>query len=356
MKTKFTCIGLMSGTSLDGIDIAFCEFDLINNQWQFKILKAETITYSKEWIERLQKAPFLNAYNFMKLNIDYGNLLGNTVKLFIAKHNIIPEFIASHGHTIFHNPKDNITTQIGAGANICSKTGITTIFDFRALDVALNGQGAPLVPVGDALLFSEYDACINLGGFANVSFSKNNERFAFDICPVNIVVNELVKERGLSYDKDGLIAEKGNINNMLVKELNKLDFYKINPPKSLGREWIESFFMPIINKYDIPLEDKLRSIYEHIAFQINKNTDYNFVKNILFTGGGAYNIFLMKLIRENSNKEILIPSNVIIDFKEALIFAFLGVLRISETANCLSSVTGANYDNIGGCVVKGKLL
>lgn len=349
---KYKVIGLMSGTSLDGLDIALCEFEKLEN-WTFKIIKAETISYTEEWQNKLKNAPYLSGFDLLNLHKDYGNFLGEKVNIFLkneAKKDI--NFISSHGHTIFHVPENNFTFQLGNGANICATSELNTISDFRSLDIALGGQGAPLVPIGDKLLFNQYDFCINLGGFANISFEKNNERIAFDICPVNIAINFFMQKIGQTFDKNGNFAKQGKVNNHLLKELNDLDFYKKEKGKSLSREWLEKSFLSIIEAKILKISDILRTIYEHIVFQIEKITSNQKNKKILLTGGGSHNKFLVQLLKAKLNHEIIIPNLQIIDFKEALIFAFLGVLRFRNEINSLKSVSNALKNNIGGSIFK----
>ncbi|RLD62689.1 MAG: anhydro-N-acetylmuramic acid kinase [Bacteroidetes bacterium] len=346
---KTHVISLMSGTSLDGVDIAFCCFELLSQKWNYKIIEAETIPYNKEWRNKLKSANELDAFHFIELHNQFGNFLGSCINSFIDKKKIQKvDFVSSHGHTIFHQPEKNITFQLGAGASIAAKTDITTISDFRSLDVLLDGQGAPLVPIGDMLLFPEFDYCLNLGGFSNISFNENEKRIAFDICPVNIIINYLANTLNKSFDKNGEIAKKGKLNKNLLAELNNIEYYKKPFPKSLAKEWLISDFIPIIKKFDLTVEDKLRTIYEHIAIQITNITNKKNDNSILITGGGAHNKFLIELLKQKSKNKIVIPDKDIVDFKEALIFAFLGVLRHKKIPNCLSSVTGAKFDNIGG--------
>jgi len=361
----YKVIGLMSGTSLDGLDIAFCVFTEKNDKWSFQIKNAETIPYTKQWKEKLSSVENKTAFDFALLNSEYGHYLGLQTKIFIKKNKLKVDFIASHGHTVFHQPDKKVTFQIGSGATIAAECKLPVVCDFRSLDVALGGQGAPLVPIGDKLLFSEYDYCLNLGGFANISFTSprpvghpspvgegKGVRFAFDICPVNIIINELCKKTGKEFDDKGLIARKGKVNQLLLNELNKLKFYhqKKNQPKSLGKEWVIKYFNPILNKHRLSVEDKLRTVYEHIAEQITYSTFNTQRSTILITGGGAYNDFLVERIKALTNHKIIIPEKNIIEFKEALIFAFLGVLRMRNEVNCLKSVTGAFEDNVGGAV------
>lgn len=352
MNASYRVIGLMSGTSLDGIDVAQCAFSLTDQGWSYAIERAKTYPYTPEWKKKLTDAHKLSGLDLMLLHNEYGKLLGTTVNEFFNDKSAAFDFIASHGHTIFHQPEIGLTLQIGSGANIAATSGITTIADFRTLDIALGGQGAPLVPIGDDLLFNDYDFCLNLGGFANISYKNDTQRIAFDVCPVNILINHLVKERNLSYDPEGSIARKGNISTDLLNDLNNLEFYQIAGPKSLGREWVWKSVLPVIYKYDLTLEDSLRTIYQHIIIKTEEILQKKSKKTVLITGGGAHNQFLIELFKGIEGVTIEIPSKEIVDFKEALIFAFLGVLRIRNEVNCLMSVTGAKMSNVGGVIFK----
>ncbi len=347
----YKVIGMMSGTSLDGIDLAYCTFEYKEDLWGFKIEKSITIEYPKDWKYNLKESIYKNKNQLQSLDKLYGEFLGITCKNFIKDYDLDPDLIASHGHTVFHNPDKGFTLQIGNGEKIARICNTPTVYDFRSTDVKLGGQGAPLVPIGDKLLFSEFDFCLNLGGFANISFDKNNKRIAFDICPVNIVINELCEQIGLDYDKDGKIAQKGNIDTVLLTELNNLDYYQKAFPKSLGKEFIIEKVNPILNKYSLSIEDQLRTFYEHIAKQIASILNSKKGNSILISGGGAYNVFLIELIRKHINKKIILPSKEIIEYKEAIIFAFLGVLKLRNENNCLASVTGASSDNSGGIFI-----
>lgn len=342
----------MSGTSLDGLDLAICEFEKINDHWNSKICCAETLAYTAEWKEKLNNGFQLSGYDLIKLDINYGHFIGNLIRQFLTKNRTKVDFISSHGHTIFHNPQESITYQIGSGAAIAASSSITTVSNFRALDVALKGQGAPLVPIGDVYLFNDFDYCLNLGGFANVSYNWYKKRVAYDICPVNIIINGLSNDIGLEYDKDGNESRKGKVDNLLFKSLNKLSYYNQPHPKSLGREWVEKHFQPLLHNSQLSTYDKLRTVYEHIAFQLSRVFTGATSKKILITGGGAHNKFLVELLKSKTNLKIIIPEKEIIDYKEALVFAFLGVLRMREENNCLSSVTGATHDCIGGNIFK----
>ncbi|MCP4883098.1 MAG: anhydro-N-acetylmuramic acid kinase [Flavobacteriales bacterium] len=351
-------IGLMSGTSLDGVDLAYVKISR-KRGYHFEILKTKSIDYSEIWKKRLSNAFTYSGEKLIKINSDYGLFLGELAADFIEENSIKNlNFIASHGHTIFHDPGKNYTLQIGSGAHLASKSGAKVICDFRVQDVALGGQGAPLVPVGDQLLFSEYDFCLNIGGFANVSFDDNEERIAYDICPANIVLNHFTRPAGLEYDDKGRIASKGKIDQDLLTKLNDLEFYDQQQPKSLGYEFIADTILPIFADFKLSLSDKLRTFVEHIALQISLSiNEYsaNFDKEelkVLITGGGAFNDFMIARIKEHTNAMVVIPSREIIEFKEALLFAFLGVLRDQEENNCLKSVTGAVKDHSSGVIYK----
>jgi anhydro-N-acetylmuramic acid kinase len=350
-KHNYSVIGIMSGTSLDGLDIAYVHFIFENNTWLYKIEEATTIAYDVNTRDKLKNAPLLNGIDLIQLHTSYGHYIGKTIRSFLKNKHLNIDFICSHGHTIFHQPNKGFTFQLGNGASIVSETGITTICDFRSLDVALKGTGAPLVPIGDELLFSDYDTCLNLGGFANISYKSEGKRIAYDICPVNIIINKLVEPLGKTFDKNGALASTGVIIPNLLNDLNNCAYYKIAPPKSLAREWLEKEFNPILNNYNHKVEDKLRTIYEHIAIQIAKNLKGN---KILSTGGGTHNKYLIQLIEQHFNHPISIPDELLIDFKEALIFGLLGVLRFTNQTNCLSSVTGATKNCIGGAIYVGS--
>lgn len=340
----------MSGTSLDGIDLVYVSFDESSYQ-DFEILEAVTISYSKEWKEILQKSIFRTFDELKSLDISYGKYLGNVIKEFIKNHKIINvDFIASHGHTVLHQPEKGITLQIGSGEEIANVTGKKVVCDFRIQDVKLGGQGAPLVPVGDELLFSNYSFCINLGGFSNISYQQNNERIAFDICPVNIVLNHYVNKLGFEYDDEGKIAVSGEVNEELLSKLNQLNFYQIEPPKSLGLEWVQQYVFPLIDGFNLEIKDILRTFVEHIAVQISSIIKSN--SSVLFTGGGVFNLFLIERIEFYSQSKYLIPNQQLINFKEALIFSLLGLLRIKNEINCLKSVTGATKNHSSGVVFK----
>lgn len=347
---RYRVAGVMSGTSLDGLDVAICSFVRDGITWSFEIENAETFSYSDEWKKKLGNSFKLNAYDFALLDVEYGKYIGKTVKDYLNRLKIKVDMISSHGHTVFHQPQLGLTVQIGSGANITAETNFPCISDFRTLDVALQGQGAPLVPIGDELLFSNYDYCLNLGGFANVSYQHSHKRIAYDICPVNILLNHFAQQIGYEYDKNGKLGSVGQLNASLLEKLNSLEYYKKLPPKSLGREWVEKEIMPLIDEYQEAPEHSLRTLYEHITTQIAGILPNRTTKTVLVTGGGAHNLYLINLLQSKTKSRLIIPEKKLIDFKEAVIFAFLGVLRWRKERNCLSSVTGARHDNAGGII------
>lgn len=344
----FHAIGLMSGTSLDGLDICFVKFEK-KHSWSFEIIKAETISYSEMLHNQLKDAIFLSAEQLLELHSEYGFFLGQSVKHFIEKHQLKNiDLIASHGHTVYHQPQKKFTLQIGDGRAIKLVTGIPVVYDFRSQDVLMGGNGAPLVPIGDELLFSEYNACLNLGGFSNISLKSEGKRIAFDIAPVNIILNKMAQDLGKDFDENGTLARSGKINENVLSSLNSLRFYHQEHPKSLGIEWCHENIFPLLK--NINTLDALATITEHAAHQIAEVINKNQLKNILFSGGGTYNQYLIEKIRTKTYAEIIIPDKEIIDYKEALIFALMGVLRINNSINVLSSATGSPYDHSSGII------
>lgn len=344
----FHAIGLMSGTSLDGLDICFVRLRK-ENAWSFDILKAETIPYDKAMEDQLKNAIHLPSEELLELNSMYGFFLGKSVSHFIAKHKLENiDLIASHGHTVFHQPEKKFTLQIGDGRAIKLETNLPVVYDIRSQDVLMGGNGAPLVPIGDELLFPMYDACLNLGGFSNISLKINQKRIAFDIAPVNIVLNRLAHNFNLSFDDGGNLARKGKINEEILLQLNSLSFYHQSYPKSLGIEWCNENIFPLLK--DLEKTDALSTFTEHAAIQISNVLNENQLKNVLFTGGGAYNQYLIEKISARTQAQIIIPEKEIIDYKEALIFAFMGILRINNEVNVLASTTGSPHDHSSGII------
>lgn len=341
----------MSGTSLDGLDICYASFERNDlQQWSFDILKAETISYSRIWEQKLRDSFSLSAPELMELHSEYGFYLGKEVQSFISKNNIQKlDVISSHGHTVFHQPQKKFTVQIGDGRAIKMQNKFPVVYDFRSQDVLMGGNGAPLVPIGDLLMFSKYDACLNLGGFSNISFNKEGQRIAFDVCPVNIVLNKFAENLGKKFDENGRIAKAGTIDEDILNKLNNLEFYKQTNPRSLGVEWVIDQILPHFE--GMLYENVLATFTHHAAQKIAETTVFYGIKNMLITGGGAYNKYLISLIKERTETEIILPHSDIINFKEALIFAFMGVLKINNENNVLSSSTGSSADHSSGLLV-----
>lgn len=354
-QTHYKMIGLMSGTSGDGLDMAYCEFHL-DKKWDFQILHGQTIPFPSSLKESLSFAHQFAGEELTHLDILFGRWMGQHVREFCATHDIKPDAIASHGHTVFHQPDKGLTLQIGNGWALHQASQLLVINDFRSLDVMLGGQGAPLVPVGDRLLFGQYDFCLNLGGISNISMETEGGRIAFDICPFNLLMNHYANKLGLSYDDQGKLAEAGTIIPNLLGALDNLPLYQEHQRKSLAREDIETHYTPVLYRFSAASpQDILATLTEHFSRQISKvllefnNKD---TARVLTTGGGTYNSYFLHRLSEQCGQalQIIKPDRRIIDYKEALVFAFLGVLRLRNEANCLRSVTGASQDNCGGVI------
>ncbi len=363
---EYRIIGLMSGSSLDGLDIVFASLHENAGRWTYEILKAGCYPYSPEWTERLRSAPGLSALEYQLLHADYGHFLGRQVNNFIEENDLHYQvaLVASHGHTVFHNPAKRMTAQIGDGAAIAAETGLPVVSDLRALDVAFGGQGAPIVPIGEKLLLGEYDFFLNLGGIANLSFNRSSY-LGFDVCAANRVLNLLANEAGSEFDRDGALAASGQVNPTLLDQLNLLDYYREPFPKSLANEFGTDTVYPLIRKAALSVPDALRTYVEHIASQIRQGISYLIRTEpeagtgyrMLVTGGGAFNTFLVERIRDQLRSfsvETIVPDQQLVKFKEALIMALIGVLRWRQEYTVLSSVTGALRDSIGGALWNGQ--
>ena len=346
----YSAIGIMSGSSLDGVDIALCSFNRENGSWSFEIRKAVTYPYTEEWQLKLQELPGKDKSEIAATDTAYGQLLSEMVNDFLKDLPDKPDLIASHGHTIFHEPEKGYTLQIGNGQIIADATGILTINNFRQKDIELGGQGAPLVPIGDELLFNEYDFCLNIGGIANISYRDNNQRIAFDVCPANQMLNYLSRQLGASYDKNGAFAQLGKLNKQLFEALNGDLYYRKEKPKSLSNQYVTNAFISKTEMADASVEDKLYTVVKHIAYQVNKSIAHLPVGNLLITGGGAHNKFLVKAIKLETGMNVIVPEKEIVDFKEAIVFAFMGVLKSSNEDNCLASATGARRNCSSGII------
>lgn len=361
----YRVIGIMSGSSLDGLDIAYVEFEETAGKWSYEIKAATCLPYDSEWYENLKNATKLSAYDYLLLHTTYGKYVGEQVNAFIEKFDLHHkvQLISSHGHTTFHSPANGMTAQLGDGAAIAATTEINVVSDLRALDVALGGQGAPIVPIGEKLLFDNYNYFLNLGGIANLSFNRPDGYFAFDVCAANRVINMLAHAEGKEYDEAGAIASSGKVYTPLLTRLNALSYYSNPYPKSLANTFGTDEVFPLVNAFDISNADKLRTYTEHVVMQIayaiqqfanNKETSHT---KMLVTGGGAFNTFLVQRLSQMLqpfNIEVVVPDSLLINYKEAVIMALIAILRWREEYNVLNTVTGALRSSIGGCVWMGQ--
>lgn len=360
----YRAIGVMSGSSLDGLDIVFAEIHENGGKWSYEILEAVCYPYNTEWSKKLQEATTLSALDYQLLHTEYGHYIGSQVNRFISEKGLAYKvgLVASHGHTTFHVPAKRMTAQLGDGAAIAAATHLPVVTDLRALDVAFGGQGAPIVPIGEKLLFNDYTYFLNIGGIANIS-QKGDSLIAYDVCPANRVLNLLANEAGYEYDDKGNIAAGGMLSADLLDQLNALDYYRQAYPKSLANSFGTDVVYPLIKAAGITHADALHTYAQHIAIQIaqniialNKNNTQENQK-LLVTGGGAFNIFLTQLLQEHlapHHIEVVVPNALLVQYKEALVMALMGVLRWREESNVLSSVTGATRDSVGGAFWMGQ--
>lgn len=352
-NSRYHVIGIMSGTSLDGVDLVYVTLSLQDGKWSFEIEQGQTVPYADAWRKKLKTALTLNKEELDVLDEQYTVYLAQVITAFIQEHALeTVDFVCSHGHTILHRPDLGYTVQIGNLPILADLIQQKVVCDFRVQDVILGGQGAPLVPIGDRLLFGDYDACLNLGGFANVSYENQlNYRIAYDVCPVNVLLNEQAQRCGLLYDDQGKLAQQGQVDLTLLEALNGLDYYAKTPPKSLGVEFVTSHIKPLLALHPHTAEDYLATFVEHIAMQMAQGIQLPQGATILVTGGGALNCYLMERIRFYApSYQFEIPQSLLINYKEALIFALLGVLKVRDEVNTLASVTGAQYDHSSGVI------
>jgi anhydro-N-acetylmuramic acid kinase len=359
----YKAIGLMSGSSLDGLDIAYCEFGVENGQWSFNIVQTDVVVYPDEWMQEIKSLPVSSALSLWQSHTALGHYFAEQVNAFIARHNLQGkvDLVASHGHTIFHFPEKKMTTQIGDGSAIAAVTNLPVICDFRSGDIADGGQGTPIVPIGDRSLFAGYRFCLNIGGIANVS-CKTDEPIsivAFDICAANQVLNSLANRLSKEYDEGGELARQGKVHQPLLERLNALDFYRLDYPKSLDNGYSRELILPLVEGFDISAHDKLCTYTEHIGAQVaghikaiaaKEKLKFGSEEKMLATGGGAFNTFLIERIKQLANIDVVVPAEELVKFKEALVIAFMGVLRVRNEVNVLRSVTGAKKDSVAGAV------
>jgi anhydro-N-acetylmuramic acid kinase len=358
----YRVIGVMSGSSLDGLDIVFAEIQEQQGKWSYQLVAAECLPYSLKWNTQLRDAIHLSAKDYLLLHAEYGKYIGDEINRFIDKHelNYQVALIASHGHTTFHIPP-LMTAQLGDGASIAAVTGLPVICDLRSMDVALGGQGAPIVPIGEKLLFKDFDFFLNIGGIANISVNLPERYLAYDICAANRVMNMLVAPLSLEYDENGAIAATGSVDESTLNQLNALDYYQQSFPKSLANDFGTDVVYPILTK-GLSIPDALRTYVAHIAYQVamavtpQLNAIPKSEYKMMITGGGAFNGLLIDEIRqllERFQVEIIVPDAGLVAYKEALIMGLCGVLRWREENTTLASVTGASRDSVGGAVYNG---
>ena len=362
-QEEYRVLGMMSGTSLDGLDMAYCRFWQENGKWKYAIEEATTIPYSDDKKKELQEAINLDSIDLFKLHKRYGVWLGETAKQFLEKHGLEVDFISSHGHTIHHRPDEGYTFQAGDGAELAKHSGQTIICDFRSEDVKQGGQGAPLVPIGDRLLLSEYDYCLNLGGISNISFEQDGKRIAYDVGIANMLLNPMAQKAGLEYDQDGALARQGSLNTALNEALNSLEYYTLPYPKSTGYEWFAKEVWPLVESYDDSPKNLLHTAVHHIAEQVARAVDSTQSRRgkqatqnakLLSSGGGAKNRYLIEVLEEKlgESTQVIVPDDRLVDYKEALVFSLMGVLKLEEEINVLSSVTGGKVELSFGCIFK----
>lgn len=356
----YQVIGTMSGSSMDGLDIAHCTFEEVAGKWSYVINHATCIPFTEEWLDKLGRVTQMGGKELLLTHTAFGQWMGQEILKFIHTHQLDHRvhLIASHGHTVFHEPKQGMTFQMGDGASIAAVVKLPVITDLRNLDVALGGQGAPIVPIGEKLLWEPIRYFLNIGGICNITKKQDEQVIAFDVCPANRVLNTLAQTKGQAYDNKGELSAKGSIHQELLDALNEQSYYQLSPPKSLANEFGAEVLMKIIDGYSISIEDKLRTMVEHIAIQVANVLDNDGVseEQLLVTGGGALNDFLIKTLQEKlTTKQIkvIVPDEDLIGYKEAVVMALIGILRWREEANVLSSVTGARESSIGGALWMG---
>ncbi|APQ18465.1 anhydro-N-acetylmuramic acid kinase [Maribacter hydrothermalis] len=352
MKT-YKIIGLMSGTSLDGLDLAYCHIWENKGTWHFDIKETKSVKYSLEMLNTLKNAISLSAEKLIELHNTYGTWLGEQTSIFINENNLEVDYIASHGHTTHHRPEMGLTFQVGSAQHLANSTGIKVIADFRTNDLALGGQGAPLVPIGDRMFFNEFEFCLNLGGISNISFEVKDKRIAYDIGLANMILNYITRKVDLEYDEDGKLARSGSINIEMLGQLNSLKYYLLPHPKSIGYEWFLEEVVPIVEGTEDTIENLLHTSIHHICDKVAQQIQLNYIhknQRLLITGGGALNSFLIETLQQKlgTTTKVVVPDKIIIEFKEALVFALMGVLRVEQLTNVLSSVTGAKKDSSSG--------
>jgi len=361
--SSYRVLGLMSGSSLDGIDWCMANFVFTKGVWTFQIEGCGMLDYSSELVGRFTRGHQLSVHEVMLLQDEFSRLSTRAALEAITQWGR-PLLIAEHGHTLVHRPELGYTWQINAAPMLSARLRLPVVSDFRRVDVAMGGQGAPLVPYGDAMLFSRYAACLNLGGIANLSFDQNGKRIGFDVCFANQVLNRLAQNLGLPFDKGGAIAAQaknsaGEQSRQRVaralSEWSSIDLSRPFPPPSLGRETLETDIIPRFESSGLSAEDALWAWCEHIAECVLHYLKFNPAEGkILVTGGGAFNQFLMECLRAAAAKKPEFKwekgTDALITHKEALLFGFLGLLRFLGLNNVDASYTRSSSSHSAGCI------
>lgn len=366
---QYSVIGTMSGSSLDGLDIAWAYYNLTDEDTSLSVhctLKAAvTIPFNDEWIARLRALPSGSAYELAWAHTHFGRYCGTLIRQQMDEWQVLPDFIASHGHTIFHYPQAQFTTQIGCGAAIATATGVPTVCDFRTHDISIGGQGTPLAPIADKYLFGGYDFYLNIGGIANISCNVGGKFIAFDTSAANQLLNALARQVGLEYDKDACISYGGQCNEDLLARLRAYPYQHTVYPKSLDNNQIKNDLLPIVlENAKLSVPDTMRTVVEWIAYEVAKSIEQIQTieklevkqRTLFISGGGGYHPLLVERIKAYcaaQNIQVHIPEQQVIAYKEALLMGLVGVLRIENKPNCLASVTGAAYNSVGGAIYMG---
>lgn len=369
----------MTGTSLDGMDFALCSFQEIDGVPELSIIATHFFEYSELLKNKIRETIYnkLNLSEFSQLNYYLAHLFSDKYRQFINRYSIDENEISCisiHGQTVWHNPQPtpfldkqiSSTLQATNLSALAKLTGKTVIGDFRSGDIALGGEGAPLVCKFDYDFFrdsNENRILLNIGGISNLTYLPKDcdidEILAFDCGPGNVLIDEIASAYfRVPYDKSGAIARSGNIDNHLMDILLKDDFIMKKPPKSTGREkYNMAFIKSALNsiQYEISRADILRTFTEFTAIAIAQNIIQSTTQNatIIVSGGGRENTFLIELLSNklpNARFRKIEDYGISSDFKEAIAFAYLGYLNIHHKSGNVPSATGASQPTIIGTI------
>lgn len=351
----------MSGSSLDGLDIGIIDIIKKGNELSYEVIRCDTIEYSTEWKKSLTSLPNASAKELANNDMAYSRYMSELIRSFLKEEDQI-DYVSLHGHTLFHEPENGFTYQLGNGGVLSARLGLPVVCDFRSKDIGLGGKGTPLAPIVDSYFYNEYEVLINLGGICNLTFLSKKETIAWDVCPCNQLLNFLSEKMNLAYDKDGLIARNGKLNLDFLNILEKNPYYSEKYPKSLDNQYIKQNIIRELDSYTIPLEDQLHTTCIFVARQIKaaiqmavKSLEVAWPEKILITGGSAHNAFLIQCIKEHCAPSVVsIPDETIINYKEIILMALCAYLRVNNQENTLSEVTGSSRNSIGGAIYESK--